>query len=394
MTPVSPNRSWLLRCAAIAAALALAFAVLALPAAAAKKPVDEVELGKESAAELEKQYKVLKDEAVAARVERIGQELAKIANETAVPAAYGTPDLVKFNYIFKVLDDKDVNALSMPGGFIYVNKGLIDYVQSDDELAGVLAHEIAHISHHHALSLIKEQSKLNNQLAIALLASVLARAPAEDVGNVLMGARFVQIAKLNGYSRKAEGDSDMTALAYLSRSKYNPVGMLTFMERLARDELARPAIQWGVYQTHPYPAERSRDIISELDKMGVSIDRRAVTRAVTAEVKKSEKKTDVFEVWIGDRKVFEAAAIGEQTSEDRAKAICEHLNILLDKGLGLRDIRHISDPPSVTAKGQLLVEVTEQDAALQAPKAANEVAREAYSALYRVLLEQDLQKVY
>ncbi len=372
--------------------LSVLLAALALPASARKEP-DEIQLGREAAAELEKQYKVLKDEALQERVDRIGQELAKIANELEVPALYGSSELRKYDYVFKILDDKDVNALSMPGGFIYLNKGLVDYVQSDDELAGVIAHEISHVSHRHMMSLIREQAKLNNQLAIALLAAIISGAPAADIGNVMMGARFIQIAKLNGYSREAEKDADMTALSYLSHSKYNPVGMLTFMERLARDEINRPSVEWGIYQTHPYPGDRSRAIVARLKEMGVTIDRRAVTKAPTAEVRASEKE-GLCEIWLAGRKMFTPAPDGQNDSEHRAREISERLNALLDSGLRLRDIRLSLEPAAILARGSVLIGVTEADCALAAPKSAGQVAREAYDVLYRVLFDQELERIY
>lgn len=376
----------------VMAAAMLAAAALPDACLAAKEPADEVKMGKEAAAELEKQYKVLKDEALQARVDKIGTELATIANELQVAALYGSDKVTKFEYSFKILDDKDVNALSMPGGFIYINKGLVDYAQSDDELAGVVAHEIAHIAHHHMMALVKEQAKMNNQLAIALLATIIAGAPTADIGNVMMGARFIQIAKLNGYSRVAEQDADAMGLAILTKSKYNPVGMLTFMERLARDELNRPAIDWGVYQTHPYPGDRSREIASRLKQMGIEIDRRAVTKAAAAEVRPS-KTEGLSEVWLGGKLMF-APSSGAQSSEERAKAVAERLNALLDAGLRLRDVRLSQDPPAVIARGESLIEVSAEDAALAAGKPASQVARDAYDVLYRMLFEQDMQKIF
>lgn len=362
------------------------------PAPAAAKDRDEVEMGREASAELEKQYKVVEDEALQERVNKIGSELAAIANEVEVPAIYGSSHVTKFEYIFKVLDDKDVNALSMPGGFIYINKGLVDYAQSDDELAGVIAHEIAHISHHHMMDLVKEQAKLNNQLAIALLASILSGAPAADIGNVMMGARFITIAKLNGYTREAEADADMTAIAYMKKSKYNPVGMLTFMERLARDEINRPAINWGVYQTHPYPAQRSREITRKLQEMGIKIDRRAVTKAPVAEVKKNEE-SGRFELWVGGKKMFEPAD-GPLNPEERLKTSADTINRLLDDNLRLRDVKHTKDPPAIIARGNPILEVTAEDAALQEGKTPQQVSRDAYDVLYKVLFDQEMQRIY
>ena len=109
-------------------------------------PVDdgEVKLGRMNAEENDRQVKLITDSKILERVNRIGGELARIANNYPIPATWGSSQLKPFKYTFKVVDDKDVNAYSLPGGFIYVHKGLIDAVRSDDELAGVLAHEIAH----------------------------------------------------------------------------------------------------------------------------------------------------------------------------------------------------------------------------------------------------------
>src|SRR5579872_2476080 len=123
----------------------------------AKAEDPEVKLGRENAAENDKNIKLVTDAAVVDRVNRIGQEIAAVANSVEIPAIWGTPNVKKFAYTFKVVDDKDVNAYSLPGGFIYVNKGLLDYVHSDDELAGVLAHEITHAAHHHMVKLMHEQ---------------------------------------------------------------------------------------------------------------------------------------------------------------------------------------------------------------------------------------------
>ena len=122
-------------------------------------PVDdgEVKLGRMNAEENDRQVKLITDSKILERVNRIGSELARIANNYPIPASWGSSQLKPFRYTFKVVDDKDVNAYSLPGGFIYVHKGLIDAVRSDDELAGVLAHEIAHAAHHHVLKLLREQ---------------------------------------------------------------------------------------------------------------------------------------------------------------------------------------------------------------------------------------------
>src|SRR5207247_1497435 len=114
------------------------------------------------------------------RLNKIGQEIAAVANVEKVPALWGNAEVKKFSYTFKIVDDKDVNAYSLPGGFVYVNKGLLDYIHSDDELAGVLGHEIAHAAHHHMMKLLKEQSKMQPFLPLAILAMVLAGGKGSD----------------------------------------------------------------------------------------------------------------------------------------------------------------------------------------------------------------------
>ncbi len=117
--------------------LAIVVIVLALSGASWSGQKDEEQLGRDYAKEVEKTSKMSTDAALLARVQRVGAVLAKIANEQEVPAGYGSSKIIKFNYQFKVIEDNDVNAFSLPGGFVYVNTGLLKFVESDDQLAGV-----------------------------------------------------------------------------------------------------------------------------------------------------------------------------------------------------------------------------------------------------------------
>ena len=119
----------------------------------------EARTGQENSEQIEQSVKLVTDEAILDRVNSIGQKLAEVAKTCEVQAGYGTSDLADFTYTFKVIEDNDINAMSLPGGYIYVNSGLLDFVKSDDELAGVLAHEIAHCAHHHVAVLTQKQSK-------------------------------------------------------------------------------------------------------------------------------------------------------------------------------------------------------------------------------------------
>src|SRR5687767_7947666 len=108
--------------------------------------------------------KLLKDPELQKRIDTIGNRIAAIVNDTKLPVTYGSSVLVPYDYKFYIVDDNDVNAFSLPGGFIYLNKGLLKYMQSDEELAGVLGHEIIHAAHHHVARLQREQSRMNTQM--------------------------------------------------------------------------------------------------------------------------------------------------------------------------------------------------------------------------------------
>ena len=258
--------------------------ILSFAACAAVPHIGEEEMGfgKDAAKEVESEHKILNDEALLARVQAIGTPIAVEANNIEVEACYGSSDIVTFPYTFKIIDDDDVNAFSVPGGHIYVFKGLIENCQSDHELAGVIAHEIVHAAHHHTIHLMREQSKMEGKMAILLVAGLVSNVNPRDMSNVIAGAQFYKTARINGYGQRAEEDADLVALTYMKRAGYNPVGTLTFLERLAE----RPeVIDWGILQTHPRPGDRVRIVHECLESEGVEINRRAVTTWSTARVK-------------------------------------------------------------------------------------------------------------
>lgn len=378
-----------------AKALIVAFAVLALiiqPGIARpqEKP-DEVKMGKEAVVELEKEIKLYKDPEAVKRVETIGSALAKVANTVEVPALYGSSEITGFEYVFKIVDDKDVNAFSLPGGFIYVNKGLLDFVESDHELAGVLAHEVVHAAHHHMVHLLKEQQKMESKIALLLFAGLLGKVPAADLGNIVMGAELFRIAKTSGYGQKAERDADLSAVHYMMESDYNPVGLLTFLERLARTP---ELVTWGIFQTHPDSPERAKSVASTLRGMDVPINRRLVRNAPKALVRSVDVDgKPVSEVVLEDNTLYRPASENGVASSDKADQVADKLNSLLDEGLQFRDIKVPGDRPAVLARGEPLIEVSLSDAALldQAPM---EVAQKAADDIRRVLWRQMVDGMY
>lgn len=366
---------------------------IAVPSRSDEDP--EVRMGREAAQEIERTLKLITDPALVERVNRIGQEIAAVANASDVPVTWGIDKKSQFQYTFKVVDDKDVNAFSLPGGFIYVNKGLLDYVQSDHELAAVLAHEIAHAAHHHLVRLGQENEKINRRVTLpALLVMVLSGAPARDLSNVMLGVQLYQIAKINGYTQEAEMDADRAAIYYLTRTKYNPVGMLTFMERLARDEARRPERQLGIYRTHPPSRERAQAMLDLFRQLNIPVNRRAVARILPVELReKTIQNHDLTEVYLDSVPVFAPADSNGRSSAERAQQIRERLDSLLNDGVQMYDIRLSSDRRTVVARNSPIVTIEPEDASLYG-KSIEELALQVSNAIKRALWNEVIQRAY
>jgi hypothetical protein len=174
---------------------------------------------------------------------------------------------MKFN--FRILKVDGPNAFSIPGGYIYVTYDLFDYIQSDDELAGILAHEIAHIIHNHALKQTRDNTKYT---LLTILAVLLTREP-----DVALLGKLTAITFLNQYRREYEEEADLTATDLMIKRGYNPVGFLTFLERLYAREMFKPELNLGIFQTHPETENRVNYVKDMLIEKGIDINRRATT---------------------------------------------------------------------------------------------------------------------
>lgn len=368
--------------------LGLPFAQEPAPATLSPKDKEEIELGKQIVAQIEKEVKFVADPALVERVNRIGQTLAEIARKTHTQARWGESGPAPFEYTFRIIDDKEVNAFSVPGGFIFIHKGLLDFVSSDDELAGVIAHEIAHADHRHVVTLLREDARVQQRVLLpALLAGILGRMPSQDMASVMTGAQFYRIARLNSFSQEAETDADLTALEYLRQSPYNPVGMLVFMERLDAEERKRPQIDWGIFRTHPITQERIAVIRKALTEMGIPIRRREISPALQVKaVPCDESQTEgLYRVVYGNIDIFTPANDPQLgSSKQRAQQIAQRLNSLLDEGLQLYEIQVTSDGQAIAIRGQELVRVTREDAAI-AQKSIQSLAKSVREAIRRLL---------
>lgn len=377
----------------LALVFALLFAFTVLPVYAADDFKEEIDMGKKGAEEVAKTSKFVTDEKAVKRVETIGNAIAKVAVEREVPATYGNSKVAPFKYTFQIIDDKEINAFSLPGGHIYVNKGLLDYVQSEDELAGVIAHEIAHSSHHHVIQLAKEQQKQMLTMAIAILAGA-ALGGGDAVSEVAYGANLVTIAKMSAYGQNAERDADRTAVEYMTLAKYNPVGMLTFMERLARDEARRPYVDWGIFRTHPESYKRAALLVAQMEKNGIKVNRRLVTAFLKVTVKPDdEKNPKSYEVQVADTPIIRIADADGRKAKDRAGEIAKALDAALLAGAQMRDVKMGITGKYVKIKNEIVIEPAQEDADL-AGQTIQTLSGEAAKALRKVLWQEQLDASY
>ncbi|MFH0913596.1 MAG: Maf and M48 domain-containing protein [Candidatus Omnitrophota bacterium] len=204
----------------------------------------EVQIGQSIARQVEEEYKLAEDPLVQKRVEDIGKKIAEVCDRKDI------------DYRFKVLEDDEVNAVSLPGGFVYVNKGLVDKAASDDELAGVLGHEVGHIVARHSIK------KLQAMMAYSVLRMLSIAVPqGAQVGNAADVA-FTEI--LLGYSREDELLADQLSVRYAKSAGYNPRAMIDFLLRLQDINRRKPLRPKTYFKTHPYVPDRVRVVKQEL----------------------------------------------------------------------------------------------------------------------------------
>lgn len=313
-------------------------------------------IGRKYAEQVKKESKVVTDPTIVARIEKIGQSLAHIANTYEVPAKYGWSSIVKFNYEFTVIEDPDPNAFSLPGGQIFINTGLLKMVDNDDELAGVIAHEIAHSAHHHVAKLTSQQSQIDKYVALAALVGILGRVRPQDLNNVLMGVNMLSQSRISRFSIRAEMDADITAVAYMAKSQYNPLGIVDFMRKLDKWHDEHPTQAMGIYQTHPLPFRRITYIRKAAIAYGIPIDIRKLRGVAYASTIESSINKGSYDIVLCG-KIFYSAS---ETSKSKAETLAKAINTVLDNNIRPEQILISEKDSSLKVNGQVLLRVEAQ----------------------------------
>ena len=204
----------------------------------------EVQLGKQFSREIEKEIKIYSDPVVTAYIDQLGQHLASYSQRRNI------------TYHFKVVNTEDVNAFAVPGGYLYVNIGLIRAAENESELAGVIGHEIGHVVGKHGVK------QMTRQLGLAAVAQL---ALGEDQSKLeQMVAGLATNGVLTKYSRDAEREADIYAVQEMYDAGIDPEGMATFFEKLHRLQKSKPSKLQQMFATHPPTTERITAVRSQI----------------------------------------------------------------------------------------------------------------------------------
>ncbi len=217
---------------------------------------DDVKVGREASVEVRKQFPLVSDQSVDNYVERVGERLV-----AAIPSQFRQP---AFDYTFDVVNARDINAFALPGGPMFVNRGMIEAARNEGEMAGVMAHEISHVALRHATAQATKQGSWQNQLGVigmVLGGAILGGQTGAQLG--MLGAQ----AWLTKYSRDYERQADILGAQIMADAGYDPRDLANMFQTIAGEGGARGP-EW--LSSHPDPGNRYQNINREASMLRVS----------------------------------------------------------------------------------------------------------------------------
>lgn len=226
----------------------------------------EIALGKSMANDIERHAKIVDDPVIAEYVNRVGQNLVR-NSDARVP------------FTIKLIDSEVVNAFALPGGFFYVHSGLMLRAESESELAGVMAHEIAHVAARHGTRQATKGQLVN-----------FATIPLLFIGGwtgfgIRQAAGFAIPMGFLKFSRGMESEADFLGVQYLYKAGYDPTSVIDFFEKMLADEKRRPGTMSKLFSSHPPHGSRIRKSQKTIDELLPSKPEYVVTTSEFLQVK-------------------------------------------------------------------------------------------------------------
>jgi predicted Zn-dependent protease len=203
----------------------------------------EVALGRRLAAEVDKQSKFVTDPIITEYINRIGQNVV-LHSDSKIP------------FTIKVIDSDEVNAFALPGGYLYINRGVLDAADNEAELAGVVAHEIAHVAARHGVEQASKGQIANYASIPLIFLGGLGGYIVQQVAGLAVPLGFLK------FSRGAEKEADRLGAQYLWASGYDPLAMITFFEKLEAKEKKKPGTLAKIFSSHPMTGDRITEVRS------------------------------------------------------------------------------------------------------------------------------------
>ena len=242
-------------------ALVAGFTLISVP--------QEIDIGRQENAQVRKQIKQVRDARVTAYVTRVGRRLARVA-----PGA-------KYPYSFQVADAAEINAFSLPGGPVWINRGVLRAAGNESQVAGVLAHEIAHIAQRHAADQLTKTLLTRWSLGVlgAMLGNAGGAGTAQAAGAMVANGVFLK------FSRDDEREADRVGLQIMTKAGWDPRGMIELFEVLRREAKRDPGAVEVFFSTHPSPEDRIAQLRAATARARRGVRDTAEFRAVKARVR-------------------------------------------------------------------------------------------------------------
>jgi Zn-dependent protease with chaperone function len=214
-------------------------------------PAQDVQIGQEASQEVRRELPLLDDDRIDSYVESVGRELVR-----AIPEQYRHPE---FRYSFEVVNQKEINAFALPGGPMFLNRGMIEAAKTEDELAGVMAHEIAHVALRHGTAQATKAQKFQiGAIAGQILGAIVGGAAGSVIAqgsNFGLGAYFLK------YGREYEREADLLGAQIMARAGYDPRRMADMFRTIEQQSKSSGGPEW--LSSHPNPGNRYDAILRE-----------------------------------------------------------------------------------------------------------------------------------
>jgi hypothetical protein len=219
-------------------------------------PADDIKLGREAAGEAEKQLQIVRDPELGGYLERVGQRLAG-----AIPTEFQHPE---FQYSFKVVNAKEINAFALPGGPMYVNTGMITAARSEDEMAGVMAHEISHVALRHGTAQVSKGQKWQTLAGLMGAGGQILGGPLGTVAQ--LGSQGVSVYLLK-FSREYETEADLLGARIMANAGYDPRELANMFKTIeSQGSGGGPSF----LSDHPSPKDRVAKINQEAQALQIN----------------------------------------------------------------------------------------------------------------------------